>query len=313
MCELNSCLKELSFFFRNTYQSLRRENVGYNGKKAERTIEDMSVFISILNTMLISFIELIYLVGVIIAVGLVIGVIERYTHTYLILTFGPRGVYATAWIGTPIHEIGHLIQCFIWGHRVTRVKLLQLHSPNGVLGYVQHQYNPNSLYQQIGNFFIGIGPIISGVGSLILAMYLLVPESYESFSLYIFHHVTLEKLNVEVLKTTWGVVVAIVTSLFTLTNLINPLFWLFIMVSLCVSTHIALSKEDIKGSAKGLIALFFVLVLLNLVSGILGFDSDKMILKLAEYNAYVLAFSSIAILFSLIAFVLSYTLYKFKT
>ncbi|MFC4322924.1 hypothetical protein [Litchfieldia salsa] len=106
----------------------------------------MSLFTAFLNTLLLSFFELIYLVGILVAVGMVIGVIERYSNRYLIKAFGPRGLYLTAWIGTPIHEIGHLIQCFIWGHRVTRVKLLQFGHPNGVLGYVEHQYNKNSIY-----------------------------------------------------------------------------------------------------------------------------------------------------------------------
>ena len=77
------------------------------------------------------------------------------------------------------------------------------------MGFVEHQYNRNSMYQQVGNFFIGIGPILSGVGSLILAMYLiLLPESYESFTLYIHQHITVEKFGIEVLKMTGGTILS---------------------------------------------------------------------------------------------------------
>src|SRR3954470_3261637 len=142
----------------------------------------MNILLSFLNTVQISILEMLYLVGAIIVIGFILGALERVSNSYLIKAFGPRGVMVTAWIGTPIHEIGHLIQCFIWGHRVTKVKLLQWNHGDGVLGFVEHQYNRNSIYQRIGNFFIGIGPIFSGIGSLMLGLYLLLPESYESIA-----------------------------------------------------------------------------------------------------------------------------------
>ena len=272
----------------------------------------MNVILSFINILLISCGELIYLLGVLIAIGFLLGFLERYSNTFLVQVLGPRGILVTAWIGTPIHELGHLLMCFIWGHRVTRVKLLQLNSPDGVLGYVAHQYNPNSFYQQVGNFFIGIGPIFSGIGSLILGMYLLLPQSYATFITEIRHHVSFEKLDLTVLKSIGGAAIAITKSLFTLHNLINPFFWIFLVLAISISSHIALSKADIENSARGLVMIFFLLVLFNLFTGFIGFDSYEMIIRLGEYNAYVLAFSSIAVLFSLVIFAFSFTLYKLK-
>jgi hypothetical protein len=272
----------------------------------------MNLLLSFLDILLTSFIELLYLFGVIMAVGLLLGVLEKISNTFLIQAFGARGVLATAWIGTPIHEIGHLLQCFIWGHQVTRVKLLQLNSPDGVLGFVEHRYNPNSIYQQAGNFFIGLGPIFSGIGSLILGMYLLVPHSYRAFQVQINQHVSVEKLDLTIIKTIGVAILAISKSLFTFENLLNPLFWIFLLVAISISSHIALSKSDIRGSAKGLLMLLFVLVLINIAAGVLHLDSYRLIVKIAEYNAYVLAFSSIAILFSLLTVLVSYILYQVK-
>ncbi|MEH7331909.1 hypothetical protein V7161_04675 [Neobacillus drentensis] len=272
----------------------------------------MDILLSFIHTLLLSVIELFYLVGSIIAAGLLLGITEKYSNTFLIRTFGPKGVLVTAWIGTPIHEIGHLIQCFLWGHRVTRVKLLQLNSSNGVLGFVEHQYNRNSMYQQVGNFFIGLGPIFSGIGSLILGMYLFVPQSFKTFQQQLREHVSLEKLDLNVIKSIVGAILAISKSLFTIENFINPLFWIFLVIAISISSHIALSKSDIQGSAKGLLTIFFLLVLFNLVSGLFHLDSYRLILKLAEYNAYVLALSGIAFLFSLFTLVVSYILYQIK-
>ncbi|MEH7014271.1 hypothetical protein V7087_26255 [Neobacillus niacini] len=220
---------------------------------------------------------------------------------------------ATAWIGTPIHELGHLLQCYIWGHRVTRVKFLQLNSPSGVLGYVEHQYNPGNIYQQIGNFFIGMGPIFSGIGALIIGMYLLVPKSYQTFREYIVEHITSDVQNSNDLMVIGRAVLATTKSLFTIENMINPLFWIFLVLAISISSHIALSKADINGSAKGLLMIFFVLFITNLVTSFFGIDTYVFITRLTEYNAYVLAFSSIAIIFSIITLLISYVLYKLKT
>jgi hypothetical protein len=272
----------------------------------------MNILISFINTILVSFLELFYLLGVIIAIGFLLGLIEKYSNTFLVRAFGTRGILLTAWLGTPIHEIGHMLMCFLWGHKVTRVKLLQLNSSDGILGYVEHHYNPNSIYQQVGNFFIGLGPIFSGIGSLILGMYLLVPQSYAAFKIQIHQHVSLEQLDINVLKTIGGAVIAISKSLFTFHNLISPTFWIFLVLAISISSHIALSKADIRGSVKGLVMIFFLLVLFNVVAGFLKMDSYQIIVRLAEYNAYVLAFSSIAVLFSLVTLGISFLLYKFR-
>jgi len=272
----------------------------------------MHIILSFLHILLISFLEMLYLVGIIIVIGFILGAFERLSNSYLFRAFGPKGVMVTAWIGTPIHEIGHLLQCFIWGHRVSRVKLLQLNHPSGILGFVEHHYNPNSMYQQIGNFFIGLGPIFSGIGSLIIGMYLLVPQSYNAYKTEVEQHIKLQQLDVTVLRTFWDSISIICKSLFTLDNLINPFFWLFLIISFSISSHIALSKADIKGSMRGLSMIFFILFLFNILSGLLNWDTYDMVIKLAGYNSYVLAFGSIALLFSFVTLVISFLIFKMK-
>ncbi|MED4224656.1 hypothetical protein [Neobacillus cucumis] len=272
----------------------------------------MNFFIAFFQTLLVSFIEMLYLVGVMIVVGFILGALERLSNSYLTRAFGPKGVMVTAWIGTPIHEIGHLIQCFIWGHRVSRVRLLQLNHPSGILGFVEHHYNPNSMYQQVGNFFIGLGPIFSGIGSLILGMYFLVPQSFLAFKTEVEQHIQFQQLDITLLKTFWESISIICKSLFTIENLINPLFWLFLIIAFSISSHIALSKADIKGSARGLSTIFIVLVLLNIISRLLNWNTYDLIVKLAGYNTYVLAFSSIAVLFSFITLLISILLLIIK-
>jgi hypothetical protein len=272
----------------------------------------MGIITAIIHIMFISLIELFYLVGMLIAAGFLLGLLERISNRFLIQALGHKGVLITAWIGTPIHELGHLLMCFVWGHRVSRVRLLQLKSTDGILGFVEHQYNPNSLYQQIGNFFIGLGPLFSGIGSIILGMYLLVPHSYNAFISQIRQHITFETLDIRVLQTVGLAAMAIGKSLFTVHNLLSPGFWIFLIIAVSISSHIALSRADIEGSLQGFITIYFLLICVNIISNSLNLNSFNIIIHLSEYNAYVLTFVSIALMFSLFTLLISFLIYIIK-
>ena len=75
-------------------------------------------------------------------------------------------IYFTA-PGVIIHELGHVIFCFIFNHEILSIKLF---SPEGntSLGYVNHRYDPKNLYHRTGNFFIGTGPVWFGIIMLFL-------------------------------------------------------------------------------------------------------------------------------------------------
>jgi hypothetical protein len=63
----------------------------------------------------------------------------------------------------------------IFGHKIVEVKLFQI-GGDGTLGYVNHSYNPKNIYHKIGNFFIGVAPIIGVALAFYLLNLLLVPE-----------------------------------------------------------------------------------------------------------------------------------------
>ncbi|OSX96169.1 hypothetical protein S3E15_02648 [Bacillus mycoides] len=122
---------------------------------------------SIFQTLLTSVIQLFSLIGVIIVIGFILGYLESLTRTYWSRAFGRKGFLLTAWIGVPVHELGHAIMCLLFRHKIVATQFFPTDTSQGALGYVQHQYNQKSVYQRIGNFFIGIGPIISGITALI--------------------------------------------------------------------------------------------------------------------------------------------------
>lgn len=273
----------------------------------------MELVHSLFQIFITSFVQLFSLIGIIILVGFLLGYLESLTRTYWTRAFGKKGFLLSAWIGVPIHELGHAIMCVLFRHQIVAMQLFPTDTSNGYLGYVRHQYNQRSIYQRIGNFFIGIAPIFSGMAVLILLMYYFVPQSYSVFIRTLETNTQVTSINIDMLQNIFVSSFLLLKSLFTISNLSTPSFWLFLFIAICISAHIALSKPDIEGSLDGVITIFIVLFLFNTIAELLHYDSNQLIGNVVKYNMYVLAFSSIAILFSCIATLISYIFYKVKT
>lgn len=267
---------------------------------------------SIFQTLLTSVIQLFSLIGVIIVIGFILGYLESLTRTYWSRAFGRKGFLLTAWIGVPVHELGHAIMCLVFRHKIVATQFFPTDTSQGALGYVQHQYNQKSIYQRIGNFFIGIGPIISGITALILLMRYFVPESYYLFNTNLEKTVTSTSINLDMIQNMFLSTFFLLKSLFTMNNLLTPSFWLFLFIAICISAHIALSKPDIKGSIDGVIVMFILLFLFNIIAGLFQYDSNQLIGKMMKYNMYLIAFSSVALLFSCISTLVSFGFYKIR-
>ncbi|WKB36195.1 hypothetical protein QS257_02860 [Terrilactibacillus sp. S3-3] len=140
----------------------------------------------IINMVWLTFVEFAALIGLLVVFGFVLGMLEKRSNAYMMSAFGMKGVLATAWIGTPVHELGHAVMCLLFGHKIVEIKFLQIQSTDGTLGYVAHRYDPRSLYQRIGNFFIGIAPLLSGSIAIFACMYLFAPESFEAIRQTVF-------------------------------------------------------------------------------------------------------------------------------
>ena len=223
------------------------------------------------NTVVITMSQLLWLLGALFIFGLLLYLFAWFTRTTYVKSAGAKlDIIATGWIGTPVHELGHAAFCILFRHKIVEMKLYTPNSDDGTLGYVSHRYNPRSRFQVIGNFFIGIGPILFGSLVLYALLYYLMPGFLALFT-------EMTRQNTELAQgvqqgnfvSLWEAfrtsATSILSSIFDRDNLPNWRFWVFIYLSFCVSSHMELSPPDIKGARSGLITLVVTVLILNLI------------------------------------------------
>ncbi|MBE0662799.1 MAG: hypothetical protein IH597_10040 [Bacteroidales bacterium] len=213
--------------------------------------------------------QLISIFGILFIFGLVLYFLARNTRRVYMKSVGSTlDIIVTGWIGTPVHELGHAIFCLIFFHKIERIKLFDPNPKDGSIGYVIHSYDRKNIWHRIGNFFIGVGPIIFGSIVLYAAMYYLVPNIKGVFSEIKKHGATISSLELSNWQFAYKSLLDAVT--ITLKALSNPAnftewqFWLFIYLSMSIASHMELSPPDLKGALGGFITLALFIFFLNL-------------------------------------------------
>ena len=87
--------------------------------------------------------------------------------TLFVRRFGTRALLCfTGWLGTPVHEAGHLLFCPLFLHRVERVSLFTLDPASGDLGnfsgYAQGSPDYERLINAVHDAAIGAGKKLCG-------------------------------------------------------------------------------------------------------------------------------------------------------
>ncbi len=257
----------------------------------------MEILINLLN-------QLLFTVGFIAGLGLLIALLRKLflglsgtLGYYILLIFGI--------VGTPIHELSHALMCLIFGHKVTEIKLFSPGSADAALGYVNHSYNPKNIYHRVGNFFIGVAPIICGSCVILGAMYLLLPDIFGGVisSLSTVGAVGFGFENYFLLA------LDIFKILFAPYNFGRAEFWIFIILALMISSHMELSFADIKGGADGFVFITLILLLLDTA---LYFTSPEMLSSLTGYiislSLSLVGFLSVSLLFLFIMVIIAFVL-----
>ena len=157
-------------------------------------------------------------------------------------------IYLTA-IGTVIHECGHAVFCIIFRHKIQKIKFFSP-SEDGTLGSVTYSYNKKSIYQKIGLFFVGTGPVWFGLFVLFLISWLLLPSNVTHSS-----------------QTGLARVKEFAGYFFSLAVWCKWQTWLWVYLSLSIAAHITLSRPDIEGAWMGFVTLILTVLVVFLICG----------------------------------------------
>lgn len=214
----------------------------------------------------------------IVVCGLIAGLSEKL---FLNMTrrCGQGLVMATSIIGTPIHELGHAIMCFPFGHKIKKVCLWNPKAKNGVLGYVNHTYNKKNIWHRLGCLFISMGPIILGLLVVLIIVAICFPEICGEYFSSVFSVDTSLGGFVELISTSIGVLFS------SISDSSSPI-WVKILggvLIICVCMHINMSPADIKNSL-GALPIYSLICLV--LSAIMFFVGGNMAVGFTSALAY---------------------------
>ena len=210
-------------------------------------------------------------------------------------------------LGTAAHELGHAFFCKIFGHKITEMKLFSPDPAKGTLGYVNHAYNPKSRYQQIGNFFIGIGPVITG--SLVIYLFAAIligvqppgtylPEGYAPAGEGMW------QILGSALQTSWYTAIGAFSDIFSGENWSSVWFYIFLYLVFAIGSSVTLSGADLQGAKKGFTYLVIFILVFNGITLWLGdfmYDVSLFFARITGFmNAYILLAALLNLVFLVI-------------
>lgn len=240
-----------------------------------------------------------FTLGIIVLGGFLISLCNKRFYA----NFGNYGravCYVTGAVGTPIHECAHALFCIVFFHRITEIKLFQINDEDGTLGYVNHSYNPRNIYQRVGNFFIGVAPII--VISALL--YLLARWLLPGFAAGIGGAFDINNITEDV----GGVFLSLLSVLGSFfAGAISWQWWVYLVIGMFLALHMNLSKQDIKGATSGAVMLIVIVLIVDVIFGLIsssllnGFT--QIVLRMASY---LMCFLTLSLIISVLAVAVSF-------
>lgn len=216
------------------------------------------------------FVQLAFTVGFIMLYGGLISLCNRCFYDACGNTaFGI--VRLTGYIGTPIHEYSHALMCLLFGHTVKKISVFGDAKRSRTLGYVEHTYYRKNLYQQMGNFFIGVSPILAGGVVILLLVRLLTPEMFFAMRAETaeIRAAFLGGFDGEAILTLLGGIGSMLGSFFALGNFLNWRWWICMVLAFSIAIHMEISRSDIVSGLRGLGVIAAMLLVADLILGLL--------------------------------------------
>jgi len=239
----------------------------------------------LLNVLKATGIQLFILLGPLLFLSFLMNYIAKANESLSYKVLGRTiYLYGFGWLGTSVHELGHAIFAIIFRHKINDIVLFSPNSEGGSLGHVNHSYNKKSIYQNIGNLFIGIGPIILGSLTLLLITYFLYQFNLATISVTI----NIESfLHFENFK---AMIIQLWHSIYQYFRFVLfgelRTWWRISLLFYClysIGSSITLSPSDIKSAFRGLLYFIVVLIIFNLITIWIGNFTQSLFYKASSY------------------------------
>ncbi len=216
-------------------------------------------------------IQLFFLLGPLFLLALIMNFFSGISESLGFKVFGEKlYIYGFAWLGTALHELGHAIFAVIFGHKITQITLFSPNHYKGTMGSVDHSYNPKNIYHNIGNFFIGIGPVI--IGSVV--MYIMA---------YLFFGNYINRIDSDISSNTINDVSIVLKNMYIKLKSSGWKGVIFVYILYSIASSITLSKQDIINARSGLVYFIIVMLLFNLATLWLGNEATHSIIRTSKY------------------------------
>lgn len=189
-----------------------------------------------------------------------------------------------------IHELCHLVMALLFTKRIVSFRLFKFRDLESSMGYVQTaqsntRFKLRRLYENIGDFFVGLAPLFLGTIIILFLMFLFANTTFTNMSDFI------NSLGyLEVLKK--------VPSLF-----LDNFLIMFIISLVSVSSLFFLSQEDMKVATSGFPYLVGTVFFVNLIFG--NFSVVQSFFEaMIQLQKYINLVSLIVILYAILIWIL---------
>lgn len=238
------------------------------------------------NVCLASLNQIFILFGPLLVIGFLLNFSAVLTARMSVRFWGRNiFLYGFAWLGCSVHELSHAFFALIFGHTIKEIVLFKPNNDGESLGHVSHSFNKRSIYQKIGNFLIGIAPLLSG--GIVLYLFTLILYHIDVTTIFPFRITTRILTDKLVLMQFASVLrnsfLTVKILLFTSNSVVWWKSGMLLYVLYSVGSSMTLSKSDLKGAFTGFIWFVVFILIFNLLTLWIGSFAAKGAADIAPY------------------------------
>jgi len=240
----------------------------------------------LLNVLLSTYNQLFILFGPLLILVALLNLSAIFTARMSVRFWGRNlFLYGFGWLGCSVHEMSHAFFALIFGHKISEVELFKPNSNGESLGHVSHSYNKKSIYQKIGNFFIGISPLLFGGIVLFLITWLIFGFNVVSLSSFritshdFTSYILLKQIGIGI----WHSLLSYFTLVFTGSAAIWWKSVLLIYILYSTGSSMTLSKSDVGSAISGFLWFIVFFLVFNLLTLWIGNFVSVFLTRIAGY------------------------------